>query len=68
MYIFKINFFGDLMNFGEINPKMANASGLHSVFNFSSHLGSSDCLLPLNINETNFEIGNACGFFWCSCF
>jgi len=56
------------MNFGEINSKMANASGLHSVFNFSSHLGSIDGLLLLNINETNFEMGNACGFFWCSCF
>jgi len=56
------------MNFGEINFKMANASGFHTVFNFSSHLGSSDGLLLLNINETNFEMGNACGFFWCSCF
>jgi hypothetical protein len=56
------------MNFGEINFKMANASGLHIVFNFSSHLGSSDGLLLLNINETNFEMGNACGFFWCSHF
>lgn len=68
MYIFKFKFFGDLMNFGEINFKMANASGLHIVFNFSSHLGSSDGFLLLNINETNFEMGNACGFFWCSCF
>jgi hypothetical protein len=42
---------------------MANASGFHSVFNFSSHLGSSDGLLLLNINETNFEMGKTCGFF-----
>jgi hypothetical protein len=43
---------------------MANASGFHSVFNFSSHLGSSDGLLLLNINETNFEMGKTCGFFF----